>query len=117
MARESTYTEPIVFDSSGSTLTLVNYKYAYGNRMSDSEDHPYSVDTAVSGNSGSSYTDYRGGGDFEMAADVSMEEGMIADWGGGYYGYYYYGGYNYYYDPFVERTYKTSADSRGYYTY
>lgn len=128
VASDSTYSEPIVFESSGATLTLVNYKYAYGNRMSDSEDNPYSVNTAESGSGGgsngggSSYSDYYGGGDFEMSADIAMDEAMVDDWygyyGGGYYGYYYYGGYGYYYyDPFVERTYKTSTDSRGYYTY
>lgn len=37
------YTEPEVFSVSGNTLTLVNYKYAYGNRMSDSINNPFTV--------------------------------------------------------------------------
>ena len=37
------YKEPTVFEENGITLTLVNYKFAYGNRMSDKEDNPYSI--------------------------------------------------------------------------
>lgn len=40
---DAAYLEPEVFEQSGNTLKLVNYKFAYGNRMSDIEDNPYSV--------------------------------------------------------------------------
>ncbi len=37
------YTEPVVFSVNGDSLTLQNYRYAYGNRMSDAINNPFTV--------------------------------------------------------------------------
>lgn len=102
---------------------MSDYKFAYGNLMSDAIDNPFSVDISESAGSGSASAG-------NSAAYPAMAESAMSGKMAGaadmaiaidrYPGYYYYGGggwYDVYYDPFVERTYKTSADSKGYYTY
>lgn len=38
------YVEPVVFDQSGSVLSLRDYQFAYGNTMSDAADNPFLID-------------------------------------------------------------------------
>lgn len=47
------YTEPEVWEVKGASKTLVNYKFAFGNRISDAEDNPFSISTEGKLSSGS----------------------------------------------------------------
>jgi hypothetical protein len=48
------YTEPKVFEATYGGLLIMNYKFAYGNRMSDADDNPYTVLGESSSSSSSS---------------------------------------------------------------
>ena len=96
VGKDARYVEPVVFKEEGITLILENYKFAYGNRMSDAEDNPYSIQTISEEEQGTDGGS-NGGGGAEIASsrsydDVSSEAMMAPDFGY-YYGGYYYGGY------------------------
>ena len=114
------FKEPEVFSKNGDTLTLVNYKFAYGNRMSDAQDNPFSIQPAAqaSTSSGSSSNTASASASTKEYGEMAAADIMpYPDYRYNYYGGYYDYGLDYYYDPFVERSYKTSCDEKGYYSY
>lgn len=111
------YEEPVVFKVSGSSLTLSNYKFAYGNRMSDATDNPFTVQSQQGSSASPSGGQIASASPEYASSDMITRDVMYPGYYGGYYG-----GYGSYYeqvayDPFEETSYKTACDEKGYYNY
>lgn len=107
------YTEPVVI---GSSNELLNYKYAYGNKMSNPTTNPFTVQIVQkSSGSGSAGGQKDGGMIAESAMEPAMDIAMPARYPG--YGYYGYNYQSYYEDPYQDSYYKSGCDERGYYSY
>jgi len=125
----ASYKEPELWTKEGSALKLKDYKFAYGNKMSDSEDAPFSLSSEgnvvnTRGGSVSAKKKSKSTGAYEdmpMAAMAPMGGAAIESMSMRHSDYYYNP-----YDPYQHKPekedyqptyYKSASDSNGFYSY
>jgi hypothetical protein len=99
VSSEEAYTEPEVFEQTGSVLLLKDYQYAYGNTMSDANDNPFEIDVLQQMEATTILTKSSAAMQ-NMILEKGTKDKIETN-----------------FDPFETQTFKTLADNVGYYSY